>query len=141
MSGEASTGDEENEEVEIITLEDVWEDFEPQVPKSAQDSEDEKGSLRDELKGILDNFKNFQPFDSSSSKQSTSATTIQDDEIQFLQSKKSIVHDDDDIEIIQPIISKSKGKMKVSSPSVWKCLVCYTEVRKLAVYSLDFAEN
>ncbi|PLW58790.1 hypothetical protein PCANC_00335 [Puccinia coronata f. sp. avenae] len=124
MSGEASTGD---EEVEIITLEDVWEDFEPQVPKSAQDSEDEKGSLRDELKGILDNFKNFQPFDSSSSKQSTSATTIQDDEIQFLQSKKSIVHDDDDIEIIQPIISKSKGKMKVSSPSVWKCLVCYTE--------------
>ncbi|KAA1122351.1 hypothetical protein PGTUg99_036930 [Puccinia graminis f. sp. tritici] len=131
QSGSNSTVVEDSEEVEVIRLEDEWEDFEPQVSKSAAETESEKGNLRDEMKGILADFKNFQPAKSSSSSKSTSKvnTPKEDDEIQVFQSKR-IVSDDEEIVVIQKAsTSKVEGKKKASSSSqtFWNCLVCFEQ--------------
>ncbi|KAA1129001.1 hypothetical protein PGTUg99_021677 [Puccinia graminis f. sp. tritici] len=134
QSGSNSTVVEDSEEVEVIRLEDEWEDFEPQVSKSAAETENEKGSLRDEMKDILADFRNFQPAKSSSSSKSTSKvnTPKEDDEIQVFQSKKS-VSDDEEIVVIQKAsTSKVEGKKKdsASSQTFWNCLVCFEQVSK-----------
>ncbi|KAA1094587.1 hypothetical protein PGT21_025669 [Puccinia graminis f. sp. tritici] len=131
QSGSNSTVVEDSEEVEVIRLEDEWEDFEPQVSKSAAETENEKGSLRDEMKDILADFRNFQPAKSSSSSKSTSKvnTPKEDDEIQVFQSKKS-VSDDEEIVVIQKAsTSKVEGKKKdsASSQTFWNCLVCFEQ--------------
>ncbi|WAR53045.1 hypothetical protein PtB15_2B474 [Puccinia triticina] len=119
---------EEDEEVEVISLENEWEDFEPQVSKSEAECENERGTLRNEMKGILADFRDFQPTNPSSSSKSTSVKPInQDDEIEVLQSKKP-VSDDEEIQIIQkPSSSKSEGKKRASSQIYWKCLICYEQ--------------
>jgi hypothetical protein len=123
---------EDNEDIEVVRLEDEWEDFEPQVLKSAAETESEKGTLRDEMKDILADFRSFQPANSSTSSKSASHAhpSIEDDEIQVLQSKKS-VSDDDEIVVIQKAsTSKAEGKKKApsSSQTFWNCLVCFEQV-------------
>ncbi|KNZ43944.1 hypothetical protein VP01_968g2 [Puccinia sorghi] len=123
-SSEVSVEEEEIEEVEVIKLNDEWEDFEPQVPQSAVETETEKGCLREEIKGILDNFRKFQPNISSSFNQSTSAATLHEDEIQVIHE----TNDENEIEIIkQPSLVKPDGKNKPPFKTFWKCLVCYEE--------------
>lgn len=128
-SSEVSVEEEEIEEVEVIKLNDEWEDFEPQVPQSAVETETEKGCLREEIKGILDNFRKFQPNISSSLNQSTSAAILHEDEIQVIHE----TNDENEIEIIkQPSLVKPDGKNKPPFKTFWKCLVCYEEVSRFA---------
>ncbi|POW20815.1 hypothetical protein PSHT_03109 [Puccinia striiformis] len=116
---------EDDEQVEFISLEDEWEDYEPQVPKSALESENEKGSLRNEMKTILADFKNFQPTQSPISSRNKTPIVDRREKKQIQQSTS----DDDEIEIIEgPSSSIAAGKKKASSfQTSWKCLICYED--------------
>lgn len=101
-----------NNEIEIIELEDEWQDFDPQDLKSGEALEDEKVALRDEMKHLLTDFRDLQQARSPHSTFEPKAGPSVSNEV--------IIDDDseDEIQILSlPIIKLGSQARKAEPPS------------------------